>query len=345
MNSSKLSVAIIGAGQIAGGYDQHKLNESDDVFTHAGAYKLHGDFELITICDMNGEQAKHFQKHWQVGANAKEITEIFRQYHDVVSVCTPDESHFSIVKELLQSQCCKVIFVEKPVALSLTEIDQLIQLSSATGIQVVANFQRRNEECHQKIQAFLQNRRDTVLAINAYYIKGLDHIGTTMIDTLTYLLGYPRSLLSYNRVYNQQIGAFTYEFLMFYENFNITVKTVDSPDYTYNYHIFEIDILLNDRRITIQDNSRQAKVCRLADYAYSEVQVLDDRAPTIIDTAYSKSMLQAVCYVFDIAKGKIPHTVNTLQTSYNSKFLVDQVKESYKRGQIKIEIGVAEWKK
>ena len=44
MNS--LSVAIIGTGNIAGGYDEKKQGGDIGIYTHAGAYAAHGGFEL-----------------------------------------------------------------------------------------------------------------------------------------------------------------------------------------------------------------------------------------------------------------------------------------------------------
>ena len=125
----KLAVAVIGTGQIAGGYDQAQLDQNGrGVFTHAGAYSKSGKFILETVCDVNKQRVAAFQDHWGVAKKVNRIEEIYSVFHDVVSVCTPDETHYSIVKSLIEAKCCKCIFVEKPIAQTLEQIEEIIEL-------------------------------------------------------------------------------------------------------------------------------------------------------------------------------------------------------------------------
>jgi hypothetical protein len=182
----------------------------------------------------------------------------------------------------------------------------------------------------------------SLLAGNAYYIKGLEHIGTTMIDTLTFLCGIPRKVLAFKRVFNREANEYSYEFILFYDDFNITVKTVDRDSSPYNYHIFEIDLLFADRRITINDNSRQMVVRNSTSYAYSGVKVLDDREPCVMQTGYSSSLSAAVDYIHRITTGKTAHTVNTPETSAVNKLIVDAIVSSYEQA-TPIDIGENPW--
>lgn len=340
-----LSVAIIGAGQIAGGYDDAQLDKGGAaVFTHAGAYAKNGKFSLETVCDVDDQRASAFQKRWGFANKVSAIEDICNAFHDVVSVCTPDATHYSVIRALLQAKCCKCLFVEKPIALTLDQILDVIELAAASGIAVIVNFQRRFDAVLADIRERIATQATIPLAGNGYYIKGLDHIGTTMLDTVTYLLGYPKAVLGYNKIFNQQIRDDTYEFVLFYEDFNVTVKTVDSNRYEYSYHIFELDLLMRNERICINDNSRQIETKNLGDYAYSGVQVLDDRHPAHTETQYDISMLNAVAYIYEVAAGNAPHTMNTPQTSYNNKLIIEKIKQSYE-SQKTVEIMVNEWKK
>ncbi|MBU2699176.1 putative dehydrogenase [Sporomusaceae bacterium BoRhaA] len=340
----KLSVAIIGAGQIAGGYDQQKINGDQGIYTHAGAYMAHGGYELTSICDVNQDQAAQFQKYWKVEHKVTDIDKLLESYHDVVSVCTPDATHYELVKRLLLSHCCKTVFVEKPLALNLQEIAELLELANANQCHIVVDFQRQYEIYHKQIRSQLAQAMESVLTVNAYYIKGLEHIGVTMIDTLVFLFGLPEAVLTYNRVYNQEIRDYTYEFIFYYSQFNVTVKTVDSEAYHYNYHIFEIDMLLTDQRIVINDNSRQILVRTVTDYAYSGVKVLNDREPLVNDTKYQYSLIDAVDYISQITNSQRNHDVSTPVQSFNTKLLIDAIVKSYINHQ-KVCLEEKKWKR
>lgn len=340
-----LTVAIIGAGKISGGYDQSKLNQNGrGVFTHAGAYRKSGKYILETVCDLDEHRATAFQLHWGFARTLRSVEEIYSIFHDVVSICTPDETHYSIIKSLIGAKCCKCIFVEKPIAQTLEQIQEIIELAAANKIAIIVNFQRRFDSVLADIREKLTDGLSNLLAANAYYIKGLDHIGTTMLDTITYILGYPNSLLAFNKIYNQQVQDDTYEFVLFYTNFNITVKTVDSNQDEYNYHIFELDFLTRNERFCINDNSRQIEIRGLTNYAYSGVRILDDHSLTRIQTEYDISMIQTMSYIYGVVTGVVTHTINTPEHSYNVKLTIDKIKQSYKTKEI-IDIKVDEWKK
>ena len=60
----KLRSAIIGCGRIAGGYDQMVPTEWSA--THAGAYRLCPETELVAVADSDPETLKDFQEKWHV---------------------------------------------------------------------------------------------------------------------------------------------------------------------------------------------------------------------------------------------------------------------------------------
>lgn len=333
-----LTVAIIGAGQIAGGYDQQRNQDERGIYTHAGAYQRNGNFLLKTVFDKDIERANAFQQYWKVLNTVAKMEDIYEDFHDIVSVCAPDETHFGIVKNLIVQRCCRVVFVEKPAALTAAQIKELEHLSEVEGVKVVVNFQRRHDPIHRSIRDQITSAPETLLSVGGYYIKGLRHIGITMLDTLTYLLGYPKSLLAYDRSFNQEVDGFSYEFVLFYDGFNVVVCTTDADRYRYNYHIFEVDLLFSDRRMTIVDNSRAVREVTLGDYAYSGVKVLADTDPVYRSTNMPEAMLGAVDYLCQVANGAVPHTVNTLNDSYACMQIVEKIEESFARGGVRLPV-------
>jgi predicted dehydrogenase len=333
-----LTVAIVGAGRIAGGYDQDKLDKSPGVFTHAGAYVRDGRFALKTVIDKDRKKALRFAGEWRVENTGTDLTALCQTRHDVVSVCTPDHTHAPLITALIKSQAAKTVFAEKPLAMSAAEIQDIQRFSKEYNVNVVVNFQRKFDSAHRRLQNLIAENIKYIRTVNAYYIKGLDHIGATLIDTLCYLCGMPESVLTYNRVFNKTIQDYTYEFILFFHTFNITVKTIDAEKAEYAYHIFEIDVLMANRRITVNDNSRRIETRSLGNFAYSGVRCLDDRNPVVEESGFALSMLNAAGYVYDITTGARQHDENTPESSYHTKCIVDAIKQSYDE-QRKLSIG------
>lgn len=336
--NKKLSVAIIGAGRVAGGYDMDKIHGDQGIYTHAGAYKKDGRFFLKKICDINQEKADLFLRQWNMETALTDPNEIYNDYHDVVSICTPDATHFEVISNIIKHKAAKTIFSEKPLVLKDEEIRDIIRTSEENNVNVVVNFQRRFDGSHKRIKNMIAKDPTKFLAVNAYYMKGLEHIGITLIDTLTFLCGVPKFVYAYNRVFNRQVSSYTYEFILFFDSFNATVKTIDTEEAEYYYHIFEIDMLFADRRLMINDNSRSIETRLVGDYAYSGVKVLDDRNPHYEKTGYSRAMLNTVDYIYDITTGSKKHLKNTPEMSYANKLILDAVKVSYEK-KLKIKIG------
>jgi predicted dehydrogenase len=328
----KLTVAIMGAGQMAGGYDSRRRDDDKGVYTHAGAYLRDGRFRLHTVCDPEPGQASSFGAEWGAVEWTSAPEDIFASFHDVVSVCTPDSTHFALISELIARQACRTVFAEKPLALTEREIESLIVAAREQEINIVVNFQRRFDPTHARVREIIRENSGAPLAVNGYYIKGLDHIGITMIDTLTYILGRPRRVFGYNRVWNPQAEDETYEFILYYDGFNATIKTVDSTDGAYHYHIFEIDLLLPTRRLILNDNSRTLETRVVGEYGYSGVTVLDDNDPGREETGYSRAMLGCVNYLYDITANGLPHKINTAEEYRRTKAVADAIRLSYEQG-------------
>ncbi len=329
--NQKLLAAIIGTGHIAGGYDMARYSHEKGIYSHAGALRAGKHFKLETVFDTDYRIASSFANTWRATA-VKSISQILDRYHDIVFVCTPDKTHFAIVKALLLGRSCKIICVEKPAAETSRQYQELIRLATKNQIPVVTNFQRHFDKAHIKLAQLLQRSPANILCVQGLYMKGLFHNGVTMVDTLRLLLGNPHSVLAIRRVLNRQVLDYSYDFVLFYRTFAVTVRTADSSRWLYNYHVFEIDILLKDRRISIVDNSRTWRESHISHFGYSGVKVLNEKKPILISTGYSTSMINAADYLYRVTTGRQPHLQNTLESSYANQVIIEAVKKSYDAG-------------
>ncbi len=333
MSSGLLTVLIIGAGDIAGGYDQRKDIEDTGIYSHAGAYQANGQFSLFGIYDTCFESAKKFQSFWDVERVFNDLEEIIDANPDVISVCTPDNTHYEIIKTLLQNNACRCIFAEKPLALSVSDIEELARLSDRSAIPVVTNFQRRFDPVYHELSERFLDNPENIITANCYYMKGLSHIGVSLIDAAISIFGRPKNVLSYGRQYNQAVTDYSYDFIFDYGMFNITFKAADPIDGAYYYHIFEFDILFSDGRITLLDNTRTMQKRGVINYTYSGFRTLDEHNANYIDTGYRKSMLNSVNYVAEVTEGA-KHEINTIQDSICNAHVINAIIESFSSGKV-----------
>lgn len=343
--TTPLSLAIIGAGRIAGGYDNDRRVGESGIYSHAGAAKAQGGFGLESVFDPDQAKALAFQRAWNVGRVAGTWREILDGRHDVVSLCTPDPTHYLLLRDLIQAGCCRTIVAEKPLAASSAEIAELRDLAGAKGINLVCNFQRAFEPEHRRLAGRIAGDKSCLLAAGGIYMKGLHHIGVTLIAALISLCGHPEAVLTYRRVWAQGADEPSYDFVLFFGDLAVPIRSVDSSHHRYCYHLFELDLLFSDGRATLVDISQGLRESPVTEYVYSGVKILNEKEATYRQTGYDRSMVGLMDYVYAVTTGMIPHEVNTPESSYAVSLVLDRVVESYDRGCLKLDFGAEQWKK
>jgi predicted dehydrogenase len=324
------TVAIIGTGQMAGAYDAEKRPGEPGIYSHAGAYAAAGGFVMTTVCDTDAGRADAFVRRWGGHAAAGGIADILAGRHDVVSLCAPNPLHGRMLIDLLQARCCRAIFAEKPLALDRDEAARVCALSVQAGIPVVVNYQRRFDPVYAQLAERVRQGR--VLAAHALYMKGVVHIGMTMLDALDSIFGQPASVLATARSWNADVQEFSYSFVLDYGRHHVSVDAAEEDGGAYAYHVFDIDILFRDGRVLLNDISRQIETREVTDYDYPGVRVLNDRAPQRAEAGYRDSMLGAARYIASLLEGA-PHTINRPECSLQHMDTVAAIIQSHESGQ------------
>jgi predicted dehydrogenase len=121
--------AIIGTGAIAS--------------AHAEALRACGDrVELVAVADVDAGRATSFAREWDVPRVHPGLAEVLEhEKPDVVHVCTPPRYHVPLALECLAADVN--VLVEKPPALSLSEVDQLVAAERTSTGRVATVFQHR----------------------------------------------------------------------------------------------------------------------------------------------------------------------------------------------------------
>jgi predicted dehydrogenase len=138
---SPLRAAIIGTGAIAHAHAQAILDLAPRI-------------ELVAVVDLDRDRAQAFADHFGAGAVYSDAESLFAAERlDLVHVCTPPKTHTPLAIQAMKAGV--PVLVEKPTALSLAEMDEIVRVSVETGIPALTVFQHRFGRAAQRLSRLL----------------------------------------------------------------------------------------------------------------------------------------------------------------------------------------------
>lgn len=173
MNPEKtFSVLIVGLGNIGLGYDLH--SQPEQIFTHTKACLRHDSYRLVAGVDPDPERGRQFTAYSQrpaytsLAAVPVEPGEI-----DLIIVSTPTAVRMEIVAEAVALQP-KALLVEKPLAASVAEAEQIVSLCQRHSIHLAVNYFRDFHAQTRRLLAYAkENGCQALRAGHCYYSGGL----------------------------------------------------------------------------------------------------------------------------------------------------------------------------
>ncbi|MRR37913.1 Gfo/Idh/MocA family oxidoreductase, partial [bacterium] len=116
-----IQVAIVGCGRISG--------------LHQLGYQGRQDARIVAVCDTNKATAKKKAKEWGVERIYTDYQQVLQNRDvDVVELLTPHHLHCPMTVQAAQAG--KHISVQKPMALSAAEADQMIAAADKAGVRL-----------------------------------------------------------------------------------------------------------------------------------------------------------------------------------------------------------------
>lgn len=185
---SKYKVVISGLGNIAWKYN--KIINIDLSLTHTETILknqkciLSGGFSPVL------SDRVEFQEKYGITTYDNFVSMIEDVKPDIVSICSPSEFHFSQVDHCLDAEI-PMIWLEKPPAVTLEQMDQLIDKQlKKQKTAILVNFQRRYNERYQQLKDAVQEKIfGHISYITVTYSRGLLNNGSHIIDILNYIMG------------------------------------------------------------------------------------------------------------------------------------------------------------
>ena len=191
---AEYKAAVIGLGRMGSTFDD-EMTRGGSLFLpycHAPAYHYSPQTRLVAGADPHDEQRSLFGDKWGLTENHlysdyRDMVE--NESPDIVSVCTTARVRPEIVKTLAKSGV-KAIWAEKPIAFSLKEADEMVEICNKENVILAINCARRwNPLYSQARNIITAGHIGNILQINAIGECGLSHNGSHLIDTVRFLAG------------------------------------------------------------------------------------------------------------------------------------------------------------
>ena len=252
----KHRAAVIGLGNIGLMYDLEPQRPHPS--THVFAYEQSPVFDLI--CGIDGDESKKalfiekapgaiFYSSLERAIEDGVLKDI-----DVISICTPPNTHLDILLKLIKMRIGRILFCEKPLVSNTTESNALIEaLEWNKGVRVIPNISRRWNNGLRKIGEVIKSSEFGKLEkIHIRYTRGIENTGAHLFDLLKMWSG---SLIQRVNVIGETntsaVPEPTYSFCFELEN---GVKGYAEAIDDNNYYLFEVDLYLSNGKIEMRNS-------------------------------------------------------------------------------------------
>ncbi len=127
--SAQLRIGLIGCGRAA-------------ELIYVPALKKFNDIEVTAVLDPSDQRRELIRKNFRNCFGYSSLDKSFLEKIDAVIVCSPPDTHIPIASEILGNN--KYVLVEKPLALSLEGVEQLIKIELHSKASLMMGFNHRN---------------------------------------------------------------------------------------------------------------------------------------------------------------------------------------------------------
>jgi len=253
---------IVGCGKIAGYFDQEQVQHPSKVYSYAEAMHLSSFLELEACVDLVEEKAKKIADQYKIPYTYTDYNKAIKELNPkFVIVATPDQTHFKITREiLLSSDCPQLIIVEKPLCLSLPELEELKCLAHKKATHLIINQSRRfNSQFRILKQQLASNTYGAPFRLDFYTYGSWKKNGIHIIDTLMYLfdksIKVEEIFIETHETCLKKVN-WTDVVLRFSDTFIVTINHVPEQF----YQLFEMDLKFEKARIHFQDFEQRVNI-------------------------------------------------------------------------------------
>lgn len=264
-----IRAAVIGLGRV--GFEFSLEEGRGQLASHLSCYIEFLGRQNVAVCDTNIAQLSKVQLHYFIAEEDGNKLSYYQNYEEmlnrfkphVVSICTPTNTHEKIACEVVSFPSVKSLFVEKPIAQSMSEANRIIEACKSHGVKLTVNHQRRWDPTYQFLAANLKDPK-TIIGIHHGPIL---RTGIHMLDLFNWIVGKrPVSAQAFGKSFTNYVTDATAQppfndvnisGIITYEE-GIEAILVSGPQKP--FVLFEFDAIYDNGRLRVTENGDRVEV-------------------------------------------------------------------------------------
>jgi predicted dehydrogenase len=256
--------ALIGCGKIGSEFSDDPLVKG--IYSHAAAYTACSSTKLVAVCDTDPIKLDRCLRRWGVEAGYDSPGQLFiEQQPEIISICTPDNTHYEIIRAAILTPGIRAVLAEKPLALTLNEAAEITTLSEEHGVLLAVNYTRRYVQSHIRLREFIHaGGIGQIQTLGGYYTKGVMHNGTHWFDLARFLAGEVVAGLGINVRKDYSLDPTLDAFLEFSCGASAFLHGCDASRFT----LFEMDLIGARGRVRIIESGHSFEIYQVVDSPY-----------------------------------------------------------------------------
>jgi predicted dehydrogenase len=185
---------------------------------------------------------------------------------DIVSICTPDDTHSDMLELCLNYSSVKAVWCEKPLAIEFKRAKGIVSEYKRRGVILAVNYSRRWDPQMQRIKkAIGKDELGKIQKAIVYYSKGICHNGSHAIDLLLDWFGLPTKMQVFRSKFDFVDNDPTVDAFLLMGEVPVYFIGVDGREYS----IFEMHVLGTSGRVDVKNFGREIEwFIRHADYNF-----------------------------------------------------------------------------
>ena len=162
--------ALVGCGRIGADCGPPELGSSR-IASHAQAFFEHPQVDFVAAYDLDSTALSRCGERWGVSGLYTDLSKMLEKEEvDLISIATPARTHLVLFQEVIRNQNVAGILLEKPIAATLEEAQEIIGLSRQCKAKVAVNYIRRYPPTYRDaIRVTQQGDLGNIQHVQVYY--------------------------------------------------------------------------------------------------------------------------------------------------------------------------------
>ncbi|MDC0296158.1 Gfo/Idh/MocA family oxidoreductase [Akkermansiaceae bacterium] len=176
-----VNALIIGCGNIGSQYDL----KNNFVQTHSKSMFTSNWINNVDLFDLDTNTSIKIAKLY--GFNVlEEFSESCLKKYDIVSICTPTNTHYQFLKACILKNV-KLVICEKPISFSTKELNELLLLYNNGNTKVLVNYYRRFQKSYGSLKRIIAPFKHDLVSAKIQYYKGLLNYASHAFDIIHFI--------------------------------------------------------------------------------------------------------------------------------------------------------------